>query len=258
MAIQKITFDGSNVTAKMDADLQHFLFSSDVGILKGLKNEVSYTLANNTITLLDGYVAVYGRLIYIENQTTVAVVPDSVKFGYVVLTVNTTTNSVTLSTKELAGSYPTLTTTNLLTTDGVYELVLCAYSKTTTSVTLNTSFQRLIISSDKERISNLETSLKNYFQLTQPTLTKQSNGVYVFQGEDSTVLQASLIIITIEFRTVLTIPGRLIFQAVGSSASVNYRYSGADYSLGVAYSNGIVTLTCGSTLHRITSLYLKK
>ena len=37
MGLQKITFEGGNVTSKVDSDLYHFLFSSDVGILKGLK-----------------------------------------------------------------------------------------------------------------------------------------------------------------------------------------------------------------------------
>ena len=54
MGLQKITFEGGNVTSKVDSDLYHYLFSGDVGILKGLKSEISYTLANNTITLSDG------------------------------------------------------------------------------------------------------------------------------------------------------------------------------------------------------------
>ena len=64
MGLQKITFEGGNVTAKIDSDLYHFLFSSDVGILKGLKSECSFTLANNTITFSDGYASIIGRLLY--------------------------------------------------------------------------------------------------------------------------------------------------------------------------------------------------
>jgi hypothetical protein len=75
----------------MDADLYHFLFSQDVGILKGLRRSSACTLANNTITFLDGYVAIYGRILYIENQTAVPVSPDSDKYGYVVVSVDTTT-----------------------------------------------------------------------------------------------------------------------------------------------------------------------
>ena len=105
MGIQKITFDGANVTSKIDADLYHFLFSTEVGILKDVKAQCSYTLANNTITFLDGYVGIYGRIIYIENQTTITISPDSSKFGYVVLGVNTESNTVNLYIKEAPGTY---------------------------------------------------------------------------------------------------------------------------------------------------------
>jgi hypothetical protein len=33
MGLQKITFEGGNVTSKIDSDLYHFLFSSDVGVM---------------------------------------------------------------------------------------------------------------------------------------------------------------------------------------------------------------------------------
>src|SRR5690606_29079889 len=99
MGIQKVTFDGANVTSKIDADLYHFLFSSDVGILKGVKSQCSYTLSSNTITFMDGYVSVYGRIIYLENQTTVSVTPDSSKYGYIVLGIDTEANIVSLYIK---------------------------------------------------------------------------------------------------------------------------------------------------------------
>ena len=131
MGIQKVTFDGANVTSKIDADLYHFLFSSDVGILKGVKSQCSYTLSSNTITFMDGYVSVYGRIIYLENQTTVSVTPDSSKYGYVVLGIDTEANTVSLYIKEAVGTYPVLIQTNLQTTEGLYEYSLTAYSKTT-------------------------------------------------------------------------------------------------------------------------------
>ena len=98
-----------------------------MGILKGLRQEVGYTLANNTITFLDGYVAIYGRIIYIENQTKVTVTPDSNKFGFVVLQVNTNTNVVSIYTKEASGTYPTLIKNNLLEVNGTYEYELCIH-----------------------------------------------------------------------------------------------------------------------------------
>lgn len=258
MGIQKVTFDGANVTSKIDADLYHFLFSSDVGILKEVKSQCSYTLANNTITFLEGYVGIYGRIIYVENQTSVSVTPDSSKFGYVVLGVNTQTNSVNLYIKEAVGTYPTLTQTNLQNSEGLYEFALAAYSKTTTSVALISSFERSMITSDRSRVQELETKLKGFYYPQKLSLTKVSNGVYRFGDVNSTILAESVLYVVIESTTIVCIPTYQLFIIVGSNSSVSYRYAGSDFSLGISYLNGVVTLTCGNTLHRITQAYLKK
>jgi hypothetical protein len=257
MGLQKITFEGGNVTSKVDSDLYHFLFSSDVGILKGLKSEISYTLANNTITLSDGYVSVYGRIIYIENQTTIGVTPDSSKFGYVILGVNTTNNSVSLYLREQTGSYPSLIINNLLVTDGIYELVLCAYSKTTTSVTL-TSYSRKLISNDRARVNDLDNQVFNHYLPVRKSLTLVNAGTYRFSGTSSDELRQSILYVTINNHTVVTFPGEQMFLFVGSNTSVSYRYASGDYSLSVVYDNGIVTLTTGNTTHNITSIFMKK
>lgn len=257
MGLQKITFEGGNVTSKMDSDLYHFLFSSDVGILKGLKSECGYTLANNTITFSDGYVSVYGRIIYIENQTTIGVTQDSSKYGYVVLGVNTAENTVSLYLKEQTGSYPSLTVTNLLTTDGLYELVLCAYTKTTTSVTL-TSYSRKLITNDKTRVDDLDDEILSRYLPKRRTLTLVTSGTYRFSGTSSVELRDSIIYVTINNHTVVTFPGEQMFLFVGSNKSVSYRYASGDYSLSVVYEDGIVTLTTGNTTHNITSVFTKK
>ena len=258
MGIQRIIFDGANVTSKIDADLYHFLFSQDVGVLKGLRQECAYTLANNTITFLDGYVSIFGRIVYVENQTTIAVTPDSVKFGYVVLGVDTSTNSVSLYTKEEAGTYPSLIRTDLLSIDGVYELALCAYTKTTTSVALTTDYERLEIDSDKGRVDALETELKQRQYPVKLTLTKVSNGVYRFGGYESLSLSEGILYVVIEYQVVLSFPAQMLFLVVGSNTSIAYRYAGSDYTLGISYSSGQVTLSCGNTTHRVTSAFFKK
>jgi hypothetical protein len=258
MGLQKITFEGGNVTAKVDADLYHFFNSYDVGILKSLKNECSMTLANNTITFQDGYVSIYGRVIYMENQTTIGVTPDSSKSGYVILGVNTSSNEVNLYLKEQTGGYPSLTLTNLINNDGLYEFVLCAYTKTTTSVTLNQVYQRKFILSPKTIIDDLEQRLLIKYIPQRKTLTKVSNGVYQFFGTSSTELMESLVYVFINNTTVISFPGDSLFIHVGSNRNVSYRYAGGDYSLSVVYENGVVTLSCGNTTHNITSAYLKK
>ncbi len=257
MGLQKITFEGGNVTAKIDSDLYHFLFSSDVGILKGLKSECSFTLANNTITFSDGYVSIYGRIIYMLNLTTIGITPDSSKYGYVVLGVDSSSNTVSLYLKEQVGGYPSLTMTNLLLTDGLYELVLCAYTKTTTSVTL-TSYTRKMISNDKGRVDSLDDEIFNHYLPVRKQLTLVSAGTYRFSGTNSTELSQAILYVTINNHTVITFPGEQMFLFIGSNTSISYRYASGDYSLSVVYENGIVTLTTGNTTHNITSVFMKK
>lgn len=258
MGLQKITFDGGNVTAKIDADLYHFFNSFDVGILKGLKNECSMTLANNTITFQDGYVSIYGRVIYIENQTSIGITPDSTKNGYVILGINTSTNEVTMYLKEQTSGYPSLALTNLVSNDGLYEFVLCAYTKTTTSVTLNQVYQRQFILNSKTIINDLEQKLRTRHLPQRKPLIKVSNGVYQFSGTSSYELIESVMYVFINNTTVISFPSDSLFIHVGSNRNVSYRYAGSDYSLSVVYLNGVVTLSCGNTSHNITSTYLKK
>jgi len=258
MGVQKVTFDGANVTSKIDADLYHFLFSSDVGILRNVKLGCSYTLANNTITFLEGYVAVYGRIIYIENQTTISVTPDSSKFGYVVLAVDTQANTVTIYIKEAVGTYPVLTQNNLQSADGLFEYALAAYSKTTTSVSLINDFERQMITSDRIRVEELESKLKDFYYPLKLALTKISNGVYRFGDVNSYDLMQSILFVVIENTTVVSLPTNQLFIVVGSNSSLSYRYAGSDYSLSISYANGLVTLSLGNTSHRVTQAYLKK
>ena len=258
MGVQKITFDGANITAKMDADLYHFFFSKEVGILENIKQECVYSLSNNTITFQDGYIAIYGRIIYLENQTAVSINPDSSKFGYVILGVDTSTNLVSVYSKEAVGNYPDLIYTNLHTTEGLFEFPLCAYTKTTTSVTLIPNYQRMMITSDSDKISDLDNSIRNNYSPRLVTPNKISNGVYSFDNTGSAQLSDSILYVVIEYSVVVTFPGQLIFLVIGSNTSVGYQYAGSNYSLGVTYGNGIVTLSCGNSTHRVTSVILKK
>lgn len=258
MGLQKVTFEGGNVTSQIDADLYHHLFSGKVGIIYGLKEECRYTLSNNTITFSDGYVSVYGRIVYIENQTSIGVTPDSSKMGYVVLGVNTQTNEVSIYIKELSGAYPTLTQTNLISTSGLYEFPLCAYSKTTTSVEINSFFVRDYIIRDTQYVEDVRTELHEKYLPYSRTITKVSNGVYSLSGTGSYELMQVILFVVISSNTVVTFPGDLLFIGTGSNKTVSYRYGNADYSLGVAYQDGVLTFTCGSTLHEITKVFMKK
>ena len=138
MGLIKITFDGSSVTSKQDADINYHLTGLvPAGIIRGLGSELSYSVSNNYITFQDGYVQIYGRRIYVEAGSQVYVSLDSTKYGYVIITVNLNNNTVTLGVAESSSSsYPTLTQENLHKTGRVYQMPIAKYSKTTTSLTI--------------------------------------------------------------------------------------------------------------------------
>ena len=140
MAIRKITFNSANVTAQNDSDFYNFLVGKN-GILKGVRENAKATNNSNKITFQAGYVAIYGRLILIEKDTNITIPLTQNAKGYVVVSVNLALNNVELTYKEGSTNYPNLTQENLISnSSGVYELAICAYSKTTTSLTLDSNF----------------------------------------------------------------------------------------------------------------------
>ena len=147
MALQKITFDGSSVTSKRDADINHHLGGLvRAGIIEGLGNECQVSVSNNYITLRDGYVQIYGRRIYVEDGSQVYISLDSTKYGYVVVEVNLSSNSVALKAVETSSSsYPNLTQQDLTTTGTLYQFPIAKYKKTTSSITLDTGFTQIFI-----------------------------------------------------------------------------------------------------------------
>ena len=147
MALQKITFDGSSVTSKRDADINHHIGGLvRAGIIEGLGNECQVSVSNNYITLRDGYVQIYGRRIYVEDGSQVYISLDSTKYGYVVVEVNLTSNSVALKAVETSSSsYPNLTQQDLSTTGTLYQFPIAKYKKTTSSITLDTGFTQIFI-----------------------------------------------------------------------------------------------------------------
>lgn len=257
MGLQKITFDGGNVSAKTDADLYHFLLSYQVGVLQSVKSSVSFTLANNTITFQDGYVVIYGRVIYVEPNTQVAIAPDSNKNGYVVLSVNTINNSVTLSIKEQASTYPSLTRNSLIGADGIYEFPLCAYKKTTTSVAIDYSYKRETIYAFSQSIEELKQKIRSDFEprVVEPSLISGS-GIYRVYDLSSADLMRAVIVIVVNGTTHVTYATPMMFVTIGSSGGVQYQIGGTNYSMGLSYNNGALTINCGSSNHRITRVII--
>lgn len=256
MGVQKITFDGSSVTSSHDADLNNYLFGVGTGVLVGCRGSVQYTLASNTITFDDGYVMIQGRLIYIEKNTQIVITPDNNRLGYVVLNVNLTTNEVSIYIKEQSASYPNLIQNDISSGQGQYEFALCAYSKTTTSVTLNHSYSREILTNASTLVSSLEEKMNNKLEPRLITPTYLSQGVYRISGYYSNDLLRAFIVILLGNGTVVNLPGPLIFEILGSYTSVGYSYNGTSYSMYVSYQNGNLTLTCGSTTHSISRIVM--
>ena len=60
----------------------------------------------------------------------------------------------------------------------------CAYTKTTTSVTLVQNFSRALIVADKERINSLEQSLRSHYGVHNVLLSLVQNGIYQFGDID--------------------------------------------------------------------------
>ena len=258
MGLQKITFDGGNVSAKIDADLYHFLQSNQIGILKGLKNSVSYTLANNTITFKDGYVSVFGRIIYIEPNTQIAVSPDSNKHGYVILTVNTINNTVSLSLKENTGTYPNITFNSLIDGDGICEVPLCGYIKTTTSVTLDLTFRPNYVSSDNQLLDDFRNKLRSDTEPKSIYPTLVSSGTYRVSDTSSAELYRTILVVVVNGTTHVTFAAPMLFVTIGSNSAVQYQIGGTNYSMGFVYKNGLLTISCGNSSHTVTRVIFYK
>lgn len=141
MAIKKITFTNANVTAQNDADLYYFL-QGGTGILKGIKNEVKASNNANRFIFESGYISIYGRLLFVDNNTDITVPLNRTAKGYVVLDINTSTNIAELTyTESTNGGYPILIQENLSTGVGHYQFAIAAYSKTSAALTPDQSFK---------------------------------------------------------------------------------------------------------------------
>lgn len=257
VGLQKVTFDGANVTSKIDADLYHFLFSNSIGIIEGLKNSVSFSLSNKTITFQDGYISIYGRIIYVEGGTSINILTDSSRYGCVVVGINTANNSVSLYTKEQSGSYPSLVTTHLPTVDGLYEFPLCAYTKNTTTVTLVQNFTRTMIRPVQHAIDVAKSEVINDLSYKRITFNYVQMGVYRFTINYNDLINGLLIVMMGSSHPIV-VPGAFMFTGSGSVRTITYNYFGSVYSLRLSYLNGAITLTCGDTYHWITSIHLYK
>jgi len=259
MAVVKITFEGSSVSASQDAVLNHFLCGGiPAGILEGIGNELSYSVSNNYITFQDGYVQVYGRRIYVESGSQVYISLDSVKYGYVILDVNLATNNVALTKVEGSSTYPTLIQNNLITDGTRYQFPIAKYSKSTSSITLQ-SFVRTMIPTS---LSQADLSYNRAIDYVQDKYklksivvpTSQSGSTYKWDLSSYTVSKC-MVFVNIDDNVVLSIPGSFI---TGHSIfSFHYRMFGSDYNLiGEWLVGNVLLLNTNSTSIKIKSIVI--
>ena len=140
MALVKITFDNASVTSKQDADCNHFLANKQSGVIDGILGRCQASISNSYIQFQSGYVQVYGRRVFVESGTKIQIALDASAYGYVFIKIDLGNNAVTLEKKEASSSYPTLTQNDLMNGGLVYEFPLARYQKTTSSITLDSSW----------------------------------------------------------------------------------------------------------------------
>src|SRR5574344_797028 len=259
MGLIKITFDGSSVSAEQDASLNHHIVGLiPAGVIKGLGGQCSASVSNNYITFQSGYVQIYGRRMFIEAGSQVYVALDSSMYGAIVITVTLSNNTAGLGKIE-SSSPITLTQNDLLNGGNVYQFALCKYTKTTSSITLDSSYSpNLIIPSNQlanQAIANFQTKAEEmYGYSTVPAYNITASGKYRYVTCNKNYVKYCLIGIKF-LDSVCYIPGMGLLQ--GSSFSATYSILNTNYSLFAEWlSDGRLCLTLADSSHKVYFIYL--
>lgn len=233
MSLVKITFDGSNVTSRQDADINYHLTGLKAeGIIKGLGGELAVSVSNNYISFKSGYVQIYGRRIYVEEGSNVYVSLDSTKYGYVIIEVNLANNTANL-TKVEGTSYPTLTKENLHTTGTLYQMAIAKYSKTSTSLTVDSTFKPEYIETPlsvaDSGYSRAITWVNNHYSRYYLGGVKNYKVSYTLTADQYASISDTVFMIVTTIGVIVPFPGALLFS--GSSASVSFSYGSSTYTV---------------------------
>lgn len=261
MGVVKITFDGSSVSSKQDAVLNYFLCGGiQEGILKGIESEISCSVSNNYITFNSGYAQIYGRRIYVESNTQIYVALDSTKNGYVVLDINLSQNTAILNKIEVSSGWPSLVKENLLTDGNRYQMVLCKYSKTVSSITLQTYSKTMIptpLSQAQSGYNNAVSYINdNYCIECKRYPTSTSGNTYKF---DMTGINLSKTLVIVSLSDNVFIPYPAGFFSNHSISAQYYRWINTDYTLIQEWlPYNIVSLNTGTSYVSIKALYIYK
>ena len=261
MGLVKITFDGSSVTSRQDADINyHVTGLVPAGIIRGLGKELEYSISNNYITFQDGYVQIYGRRIYVESGSQVYVSLDSTKYGYVIITVNLNNNTVSLGTAESSSSaYPTLTQENLHKDGRIYQMPIAKYSKTTTSFSiqpLERTFIETPLSVANSGYEKAITFVDDYYGAYNWKGSWYTNTTtcYLTDKQYSTYPD-TLFVLHISCGITVCVPGRFI--SATSNFVVEYLYGNTSYMVSCSSDNSAkyVSFKLSNTSHYIRTIY---
>lgn len=258
MALVKITFDGSNVSAKQDADINYHLNGlTPSGILKGLGNGLTVSTSNNYIIFSSGYVEIYGRRIFVEQNTQIYISLDSTKYGYVIIDVDLNNNTVNLSKAESSGSYPSLTQQDLSAGGTRYQMPIAQYIKTTSSLSL-TSFRPTIIDTPYGVANDGYNRAISYFNAHSYYYSRK--GTQYDQDVELTTEQAArkndtFFIAKMSTGHIIAFPGANINGI--SNYGCAYTDGGTTYSVIVSYSeaNKYIAFSCSNRNHYIAYVY---
>lgn len=259
MGLVKITFDGSSVSAKQDADLNYHIngLVAD-GVLKGLGNGLTVSTSNNYIIFSSGYVQIYGRRIFVEQNTQIYISLDSTKYGYVIIDIDLTTNSVNLSKAESSSGYPSLTQQNLSAGGTRYQMAIAKYTKTSSSLTLDTSFNPTQIDTPLNVANEGYSRAVSYFgsncYIYSSKASQYSQEMYLSTTQ-ANKKNDTYFIAKMSTGQIIGFPG---FGFSGlSNYSVSYCEGGTTYSVVIGYSESSrrVSFTCSNKNHYVSNIY---
>ena len=259
MGLKKLTFDEALNTAKDDAFFNYYLTGKTNGIFNDLGGKCKATSANGQITFQDGFITVYGRRVYVESGTSISVPLDSTKKGYVIVKIDTVNNSVTLALKEGdASNYPTLTQTNLLEEDGIYEQPLCSYEKTTTSlvtgmheVTLIKDMKTLYTQADNSIKNSLNYAIEDIedtIGVSSYSLTWSKNSGALYTYNITSIMDKDHMIISAHIGNDFILAPLRMLKSV-TSFSFTYHYLNSTYTGTIEYSSGNLYFELAQSSH---------
>ena len=257
MGIKKLTFSGQNNTAFQASKIHLALQSSHSGVLEGIGSSCTYSFSNNRIVFNDGFVSIYGRIIEIDNNTSIDLEPDGIKYGYVILIINTFDESVSLQLKE-GSSLPSLQQDNISEGQGVFELPLVKYQKTLVAVTIleNTealvvkSIQTIVAETKNEAISNIRANG------TRRVERSYRNGAIHYFDLNLNETGEVLLMLSVDGIVERVFPSSII--SFGPLTGVGYLHNGNWYLAEMVRHETSISIITALSTHEVTELWIIK